>query len=121
MGRSRRRKRPSETIRRRSEGALEDPLTSIRNRNMNRPAACRRGATFCRSKGWGVKSDDPLDRLVQSLIVERAAHGRELVAKSLGRRRRDVGVIRALVFPDFDHRKVIRPVTMLEHLEAHGT
>src|SRR5262249_24505914 len=41
---------------------------------------------------------------------ERAAHGRELLAKFFGRRRRDVGVVRALVLPDFNHREVVCPV-----------
>src|SRR5215469_18164861 len=62
-----------------------------------------------------------LDRLVEPLVVERAAHGRELVAKFFCRRRRDVGVVGALVFPDFNHREMVRPVALLEDVEAHGT
>src|SRR6516164_2219638 len=62
-----------------------------------------------------------LDRLVEPFVVERAAHGRELIAKFFGRRRRDVGVVGALVFPDCDHREMVRPVALLEDVEAHGT
>src|SRR5262245_13331836 len=43
------------------------------------------------------------DRPVQPLVVERAAHGGELVAEFLGMRRGNVGVVGALVLPDFDH------------------
>src|SRR5215831_19329364 len=65
--------------------------------------------------------DEPLDHLVQPLVIERAAHGRELVAKIFGWRRRDVGLVCALVLPDFNYREVVRPVALLEHVEAHGT
>src|SRR5262245_62246844 len=84
-----------------------------------------RGEFFCRSKRHRgrprLKPDELLDHLVQALVIERAAHGRELVAKTFGRRRRDVGLVCALVLPDFNHREVVRPVALLEHVEAHGT
>src|SRR5262249_12230904 len=83
------------------------------------------GVVFGGSKRRGGRvrhrRDEPLDRLVQPLVIECAAHGRELVAKFFGRRRRDVGVVRALVLPDFNHREVVRPIALLEHVEAHGT
>src|SRR5262249_42498909 len=65
-----------------------------------------------------LQRDEPLDHLVQPLVIERAAHGRELVAKIFGRRCRDVSLVCALVLPDFNHREVVRPVALLEHVEA---
>src|SRR5262249_4024696 len=86
------------------------------------PRAVRRAGRFFagpRRRGGAppLKRDEPLDRLVQPLVIERAAHGRELLAKFLGRRRRDVGVVCVLVLPDFNHREVVRPVALLEYVE----
>src|SRR5690348_13084259 len=88
------------------------------------PRLPRPWGDFCRPKQRRGRQppqrDGPLDRLVEPFVVERAAHGRELVAKFFGRRRRDVGVVGTLVFPDFNHREMVRPVALLEHVEAHG-
>src|SRR5262249_11808758 len=99
---------------------LRGSLTSTRTSTSNSPAPRRRRGgkpdggnlkqdTARPGGGWGrggffrrwrprrgrppLKRDEPLDRLVQPLVIERAAHGRELLAKFLGRRRRDVGVV----------------------------
>src|SRR5262252_2385473 len=94
------------------------------------PRLPRPWGDFCRPKQRrdrpppkrdGAASERALDRLVEPFVVERATHGRELVAKFFGRRRRDVGVVGALVLPDGNHREVVRPVALLEHVEAHGT
>src|SRR5262245_18978420 len=76
-----------------------------------KPAAVAAGfrfhmATAKRALPGGEASDRP----VQPLVVERAAHGGELIAEFLGVRRGDVGVVGALVFPDFDHGEVVRPI-----------
>src|SRR5262245_27793876 len=63
----------------------------------------------------------PLDRLVQPLVIERAAHGRELIAKFLGRYCRDVSLVRALTFPNFNDREMVRPIALLEHVKTNGT
>src|SRR6516162_11093075 len=58
-------------------------------------------------------------RLVQALVVKRAAHGGEPLAEFPGVLRGDVSVVGLVILPDLDHRKMIRPAHLLQHLEAH--
>src|SRR5262249_12304265 len=106
-------------------GRPGSPPDGISEQTQSAPRPPRRaGRIFCWSKRRRgrprFQRDEPLDHLVQPLVIERAAHGRELVAKIFGWRRRDVGLVCALVLPDFNYREVVRPVALLEHVEAHG-
>src|SRR4029453_13171951 len=111
------------TIRRRGEGALEDPLTSSR-RAVSRPVAFGARGDFLPVKApvavVRAQARRPLDCPIQPLVIERAAHGRELIAKFFSWSCRNVCLVRALAFPNFNDREMVRPVALLEHVKAYG-
>src|ERR1700730_13750416 len=57
--------------------------------------------------------------LVESLVIQSAAHGRELLTKILGMRCRDMPVVGVLILPDLDNGEVVRPTALLQSLESN--
>src|ERR1700738_2356442 len=57
--------------------------------------------------------------LVESLAIQSAAHGRELLTKILGMCCRDMPVVGVLILPDLANGEVVRPTALLQYLESN--
>src|SRR3984893_15700740 len=57
--------------------------------------------------------------LVESLVIQSAAHGRELLTKILGMCWRDMPVVGVLILPDLDNGEVVWPTGLLQYLESN--
>src|SRR5258708_16779193 len=101
------------------------PGLSRRPRREGHRARKNGGAGTSPATTQGVRCFNPtgsrskiLQALIETLVVQRSAHGSELLAEFLGGGGGDMGVVRAAVLPDFHDREVVRPVVLLPRLEA---
>src|SRR5258708_16427655 len=91
-------------------------LRKCRGDPCGRPAAGRHGTE--NRATTRVAPTAPLQALIEPLVVQRPAHGSELLAEFLGGGGGDVGVVRGAVLPGFVSPEVVRPVVLLPRLEA---
>jgi 2-phospho-L-lactate/phosphoenolpyruvate guanylyltransferase len=60
-----------------------------------------------------------LQGLVESLVIQSAAHGRELLTKIPGMCCSDMPVVGVLILPDLDNGEVVWPTGLLQYLESN--
>src|SRR5579871_6046714 len=78
---------------------------------------CSLHANLSRSRSRLVGNRDvSVHRFVEALVVERAGHRRELLAKLTRVGGRLVGVERAAVLPDLGDGEMVQTVRLLQHL-----